>query len=83
VDAHVHEVQVAVDQPRFDILYESASEIPEDKRRAQVFASWGVYLLVGYEQASLPGDPGALEWIAHQWLGSLDSGVYTSVSGDD
>jgi AcrR family transcriptional regulator len=83
VDAHVHEVQVAVDQQRFDILYESAFEILEDKRRAQLFASWGVYLLVGYEQATLPSDPGALEWIARQWLGSLDSGVYTSVSDGD
>lgn len=83
VDPHVHEVQVAVDRQRFDVLYESAFEILHHKRRAEVFASWGVYLLVGYEQATLPGDPGALAWIAMQWLGSLDSGVFTSVPDDD
>lgn len=82
VDPHVHEVQVSVDQQRFDVLYEAAYEILEHKRRAQVFASWGVYLLVGYEQATLPSDPGALAWIALQWLASLDSDVYASVPDD-
>jgi AcrR family transcriptional regulator len=83
VDPHVHAVQVAVDQQRFDILYESAFEILQHKRQAQVFAAWGVYLLVGYEQASLPGDPAALEWIAGQWLGALDSGEFASVPDGD
>ena len=33
---------------------------------AQLFAAWGVYMLVGYEQAVLPRDAAALEWIAGQ-----------------
>lgn len=83
VDPHVYAVQVAVDQQRFDVLYESAFEILQNKRQAQMFASWGVYLVVGYEQATLPNDPAALEWIARQWLGSLDSGVYDSAPGGE
>ena len=50
----VYAVQAAVDQQRFDIMYESAFEILRNKRQAQLFAAWGVYLLVGYEQATLP-----------------------------
>ncbi len=68
---------------RFDVLYESAFEILQHKRQAQVFAAWGVYLLVGYEQATLPSDPGALAWIAGQWLGSLDSGVFSTMPDHD
>jgi AcrR family transcriptional regulator len=83
VDPHVREVQVTVDQQRFEVLYEAAFEILHDKRQAQVFAAWGVYLLVGYEQCTLPTDPAALAWIAGQWLGSLDSGVYASITDDD
>ena len=64
VDPHVHAVQVAVDRQRFDIMYESAFEILHSKRQAEVFASWAVYLLVGYEQSTLPRDADALEWIA-------------------
>ena len=42
VDPDVHAVQVAVDQQRFDIMYESAFEILQNKRQAQMFAAWGV-----------------------------------------
>ena len=54
IDAEVRAVQAAVDQQRFDVLVESAFEILRDKHQAQVFASWALYLLVGYEQAALP-----------------------------
>jgi AcrR family transcriptional regulator len=83
VDPHVREVQVSVDQQRFDVLYESAHEVLGHKRPAQIFAAWGVYLLVGYEQATLPPDPEALAWIALQWLGSLDSDVYATLTDGD
>ena len=66
VDPEVHAVQAAVDQQRFDIMCESAFEILQNKRQAQMFAAWGVYVLVGYEQATLPRDAGDLEWIAGQ-----------------
>ncbi|HEX2213092.1 MAG TPA: TetR/AcrR family transcriptional regulator [Mycobacterium sp.] len=79
VDPHVHAVQVAVDQQRFDVMYESAFEILQHKRRAQHFAAWGVYLLVGYEQATLPRDTAALRWIAGQLTEALDNGRFESV----
>jgi AcrR family transcriptional regulator len=79
VDPQVYPVHAAVDQQRFDIMYESAFEILQNKRQAQLFAAWGVYLLVGYEQATLPRDSDALEWIAGQLLDALDSGRFASV----
>ncbi len=83
VDPDVHAVQVAVDQQRFDIMYESAFEILQNKRQARLFAAWGVYLLVGYEQATLPRDTDALAWIVAQLLDALDSGRFASVPDGD
>jgi AcrR family transcriptional regulator len=79
VDPEVYAIQAAVDQQRFDIMFESAYEILQNKRQAQMFAAWGVYLLVGYEQASLPRDTEALEWIVGQLLDALDSGRFATV----
>jgi hypothetical protein len=76
-------VQAAVDQQRFDIMYESAFEILRNKRQAQTFAAWGVYVLVGYEQAMLARDSDALEWIAGQLLDALDSGRFATVPDGD
>jgi AcrR family transcriptional regulator len=83
VDSHVYTVQAAVDQQRFDIMFESAFEILQNKRQAQMFAAWGVYLLVGYEQATLPRDTDSLEWIVGQLLDALDSGRFASVPDGD
>lgn len=79
VDPHVYPVQAAVDEQRFDIMYESAFEILRNKSQANMFAAWAVYLLVGYEQATLPRDADALEWILGQLLDALDSGRFASV----
>jgi AcrR family transcriptional regulator len=81
VDPEVYAIQAAVDQQRFDIMYESAFEILQNKRQAELFAAWGVYLLVGFEQATLARDTDALEWIAGQLLDALDSGRFASVPG--
>jgi AcrR family transcriptional regulator len=83
VDPQVYPVQAAVDQQRFDIMYESAYEILQNKKQAQMFAAWGVYLLVGYEQATLPRDTKALEWIVGQLLDALDSGRFATVPDGD
>jgi AcrR family transcriptional regulator len=83
VDPHVYPVQAAVDQQRFDIMYESAFEILQNKRQAKTFAAWGVYVLVGYEQATLARDSDALEWIAGQLLDALDSGRFATVPDGD
>jgi len=83
VDPEVYSVQAAVDRQRFDIMYESAFEVLNNKRPAEVFAAWGVYVLVGYEQAVLPRDAGALHWIAGQLADALDSGRFASVPDGD
>jgi AcrR family transcriptional regulator len=81
IDAEVRAVQAAVDRQRFDFLVESAFEILRDEHQAQVFASWALYLLVGYEQAALPPrDDGDIEWIVAQLLDALDSGRFDTLA---
>ncbi|MEB3020166.1 TetR/AcrR family transcriptional regulator [[Mycobacterium] crassicus] len=79
-DPAVHAVQTQVDQQRFDILYESALEVLGEARQAQLFANWAMYLLIGFEQALLPRDSAAFEWIAGQLLEALDSGRFASTA---
>jgi hypothetical protein len=55
-----------------------APEIVHDERQAQLFADWAVYLLVGYEQATLPPDKAALECIVGQLLDAFDAGRFAS-----
>lgn len=77
IDAEVYAVQEAADRQRFDFIVESALEILQNKHQAEVFASWAIYLLVGYEQAALPRrDHSDLKWIADQLLHALDSGRF-------
>ena len=64
-------------------MYSSALEILQNHKQAEMFARWGVYLLVGHEQATLPRDTAALEWIARQLTDALDSGRFASVPTDD
>jgi AcrR family transcriptional regulator len=81
IDAEVRAVQAAVDRQRFDFLVESAFEILRNEHQAQVFASWALYLLVGYEQAALPKrDDSDIEWIAAQLLDALDSGRFDTLA---
>lgn len=79
-DPAVHAVQAEVDRQRFDIMYESALQVLNAKRPAHLFASWAMYLLVGYEQALLPRDSAAIEWISGQLLEALDSGRFDAAS---
>ncbi|MGH3560452.1 MAG: TetR/AcrR family transcriptional regulator, partial [Mycobacterium sp.] len=81
-DPEVHAVQEQIDQERFDIMYESALQILHNERQAQLFASWGVYLLVGYEQTLLPRDSSALAWMADQLIDALDSGRFGSAPNE-
>ena len=81
-DDDVRAAQIAVDRQRFEVMFESAYEILKNKRQAQLFANWAVYLLVGYEQATLPRDPVAQSWIIDQLLDALDSGRFASALDD-
>jgi AcrR family transcriptional regulator len=76
IDSEVHAVQAAVDQQRFDVLRESALEILHSAQQARLFAAWGLYLLVGYEQALVPRNHEDLTWIAAQLLRALDEGRF-------
>jgi len=78
-DTDVYAVQKDVDLRRHDITRECALEILHDERQAELFADWAVYLLVGYEQCTLPRDRPALEWIVGQLLDALDSGRFGPV----
>jgi AcrR family transcriptional regulator len=79
VDSQVREAQADVDRMRFEILRDSALEILGDQRQAQLFANWAVYLLVGYEQCTLPADADGLSWIARQLVAALNSGQFATV----
>ena len=79
IDPHVYDVQAEVDRQRFEIIYQSALEIVHDARQAQVYAAWAVYVFVGYEQATLPREPGMFLWIARQMLDELESGRFSTV----
>lgn len=83
IDRDVYAAQAVVDQQRFDIMYESSYEILQHKRQARYFAAWAIYLLVGYEQATLPRDGNALEWIVTEMLDALDSGRFGTVPDGD
>jgi len=83
IDPRVRTVQAAVDHQRFDAVFESALPVLGSRRQAEMFASWSVYLLVGYEQALLPRDPDRLEWLVTQLLDSLDAGRFESVPDGD
>src|SRR5206468_7095051 len=78
-DPDVQAVQAEVDQQRHEITRQSALEILRDERQAELFANWAVYLLVGYEQATLPQDSDALEWIVGQLLDALDAGRFAEI----
>lgn len=80
LDPDVHTVQSLVDQLRYDILFEAAREIIGDERNARFFAAWGVYVIVGYEQSTLPRDTEALGWIAIQLRDALSTGRFAPTS---
>lgn len=71
VNPEVRPIQEEVDNNRYTIVYESALELLGNQEQAQGFASWAIYILIGYEQAALPHDVRSLEWVAQQMLDAL------------
>lgn len=71
VNPEVRPIQEEVDKNRYSIVYESAFELLGNAEQAQGFASWAIYILIGYEQAALPHDVSSLGWVAQQMLDSL------------
>lgn len=81
LDPQVRAAQEAVDSERHEIMRQAALQILRDARQARVFADWSLYLLIGYEQCSLPKNKASLEWIASQMLECLDSGRFATIAG--
>jgi len=79
VDPDVLRVQNEVDRERFEILYNSALEIVGDPRQSEVYASWAVFVLVGYEQSTLPRENRAFAWISNRMLDDLAAGRFADV----
>lgn len=79
LDVEVQAVQSTLDQNRFGVLVDAAFAILDDEHRATVFASWAMYLLIGYEQSRLPLASKDLAWIGAQMLDVLDSGRFGSL----
>lgn len=73
IDPEVHALLTAVDQERFDVVFEAVFEILHDVRVAQLFASWNTYLRIGYQQALIPYDPEALNWAIDRLLETFSS----------
>lgn len=81
LDPEVAAVQAKVDEMRFETIYEAARDIIGNEREARYFAAWGVYLVVGFEQSTLPRDTDALRWISLQMRDALESGRFRSAPG--
>ncbi len=79
IDPAVHAVQVEVDRQRYQVCYDYALEIAGDPRQAEVFADFAVYVLVGYEQATLERDPATYAWISQQLVDLLEAGGFAGV----
>lgn len=79
MDPDVLAVQREADRQRFAVCYDYAMEIVKDHRQAEVFANWAIYLLVGYEQSTLPREPEVYTWISNQILDMLKSGRFATV----
>ncbi len=43
-----------------------------------MFADAAMYLLIGYEQSSLPRDESALAWISEKLINALDAGRFAN-----
>lgn len=62
VDPEMRALLAEVDRRRFDTVATVINEVLHDERIARRYASWGIYLLVGYQDALIPFDMAALDW---------------------
>ncbi|ETA06979.1 MULTISPECIES: TetR/AcrR family transcriptional regulator [Gordonia] len=67
----VREVQQAADRSRYDVVFDIAMELLDDRVAAHRYSSWANFVLTGYEQTTLPEDREALRWAAEQFIESL------------
>ncbi len=79
IDPKVRTLQEHVDRERFEVIRQAATEILGHPRQAELFAKSMVYILVGYEQSTLPPDTDGLAWISAQLLEALDDGRFSTL----
>jgi AcrR family transcriptional regulator len=80
VDPRVRAAIVTLDRIRYDVVYASAMEILGVRRQADVFAKWALYMLIGYEQCTLPRDREAFTWLTkQQFRRALEGGNMATV----
>ncbi|GAC00350.1 putative TetR family transcriptional regulator [Gordonia namibiensis NBRC 108229] len=71
MDPDVGKVQEAADRSRYDVVFDIAMELLDDRVAAHRYSSWANFVLTGYEQTTLPEDREALRWAAEQFITSL------------
>ncbi len=71
MDPDVRKVQEAADRARYDVVFDLAMELLDDRVAAHRYSSWANFVLTGYEQTTLPEDREALRWAAEQFITSL------------
>ncbi|KQS00401.1 TetR family transcriptional regulator [Williamsia sp. Leaf354] len=83
LDPEVRAVQQEVDAQRIAALSDAAFDILGDRRGADMFAKWSMYLLIGYEQITLPDDPDALAWLFSRAEQALIGGELRGIDASD
>ena len=71
MDPDVRKVQEMADHARYQVVFDIAMELLDDRVAAHRYSSWANYVLTGYSQSTLPDDPETLTWAAQQFLDSL------------
>jgi AcrR family transcriptional regulator len=81
IDTDVRVVVERVDRQRYDLVYEVVADLLDlGPERAHRYASWALFLLIGYEQTTLPRDVGVLAWTAEQLAAALRNESATTSS---
>lgn len=82
IDPSVRSTQVEVDTQRFEAVRESVRPLVGADDTARKFASWAIYVLIGYEQSAMPPDRDAMRWIMGCMLERLDAVADTQLPSE-
>jgi len=82
LDDRARRTQEMVDLKRYEVVFSSVAELVGDTQLAHHFANWSVFLLVGYEQTSLPQDRDSLRDIMLRLMEVLEESSAAGENGD-
>ncbi|MBJ8345172.1 TetR/AcrR family transcriptional regulator [Antrihabitans sp. YC2-6] len=71
VDPDVRAAQEAADKERLGVVHHAATQMLGDTPDALLYAKWGVYLLIGFEQFQGEQDLHSLDWSLQQLMEAL------------